>query len=126
MNSTNMRRVHFLIDLTIHDAKRQELEDVVNSMLEGTGKEPGALGYEWFLSADGKRCRLLETYADANAVQAHLSGPVVQKLVPKLLEVSSITRFEVYGVPDAAAVAALEGLGAEMFRYWKELGRAAA
>jgi quinol monooxygenase YgiN len=32
---------------------------------------------------------LLETYASAEAVQAHLAGPVVRELVPKLLALSS-------------------------------------
>jgi len=118
-------RVYFLVDLTIKDGKRQEFESVVNSMTEGTRKESGALGYEFFLSADGKRCRLLETYADANAVQSHVSGHVVQKLVPKLLEHSSMDRFEIYGAPDPPAVAALEAARAEIFRHWKGIGRAA-
>ena len=60
---------------------------------------PGTLGYEWFLSADLKRSRLVETYVDAAAVLEHFSGPVVQQLVPKLMQIASVTRFEVYGDP---------------------------
>ncbi len=119
-----MGNIHFLIDLDIHDGKHPEFDEVVQQMTDGTGDEPGALGYEWFLSADGTRCRLLETYADASAVAAHLASHVVQQLVPKLLEFSTIRRFEVYGMPDAPAVAALEYFGAEIFPGWKGLARA--
>ncbi len=72
-------------------------------MIAGSQKEPGALGYDWCLSSDRRRCRILETYADANAVLAHLTGPVGQEFLPTILEASSINRFEVYGDPDAKA-----------------------
>jgi quinol monooxygenase YgiN len=113
------RCVHFVPDLVIHEGKLEEFERIVKSMNEGTARESGALGYEWFLSKDGKRCRLLETYANAAAVQEHLSGHVVQQLVLQLRGCSTVNRFEVYGVPDAPAAAALETFGAEIFRHWK-------
>jgi hypothetical protein len=75
------------------------------------------------LSSDRRRCRILETYADANAVLAHLTGPVVQELVPNILKASSITRFEVYGDPGPEASRMLAGFGAEIFELWHELSR---
>ena len=66
-------------------------------------KEEGALAYEWYLSEDRKPCLLLETYKDANAVLARCTGPVVQGLVPNMLESSRITSFEVYGDPGVEA-----------------------
>lgn len=122
----NTQAVYFLLDLNILDGRQNDFERVAQAMTEGTQKESGALSYEWFLSADGKSCRLLETYVDSEAVQAHLAGHVVQQLVPKLLEFSSIARFEVYGSPDAQSAAALEAFGAEIFKGWKGLARSAA
>lgn len=94
-------------------------------MIARTLKEPGALAHEWFLSADHKRCLLLETYVDANAVLAPMKGPAVA-LVPKLLETSSINSFEVYGDPGAEAAKMLTGIGAEIFPHWLGLGRSFA
>ena len=113
------RCIYFVLDLAINDGKFEEFERIVKAMNEATAGEAGALAYDWFLSKDGKRCRLVEVYADAAAVQAHLSGAAVQQWVPKLLGVSSLSRFEVYGAPEAGAAAALEGFGAEIFQYWK-------
>lgn len=115
--------VRFTVDLAINAGKFDQFESIAQAMIAGTRKEAGALGYEWFLSADRKRCRLVETYADANAVLAHLTGPVVQELVPKLLETSSISGFEVYGDPGPEAAKMLAGLGAEIFLLWHGLGR---
>jgi quinol monooxygenase YgiN len=92
-------------------------------MIEGASKEEGALAYEWFLSADHHRCRLLETYADANATQAHLDSSVVKQLVPKLLQLAKLDRFEVYGSPDARAAEALRAVGATIYPHWKGLPR---
>jgi quinol monooxygenase YgiN len=115
--------VYFAVDLAITDGKLDQFESVAQEMIAGTRKEPGALAYEWFLSADRKRCLLLETYADANAVLAHCTGSVVRGLVPKMLEASSIKSFEVYGDPGPEAAKILAGVGAEIFPLWHGLGR---
>jgi quinol monooxygenase YgiN len=114
--------VRFTVDLAITDGKLDQFDSIAKEMIVCTLKEPGALGYEWFLSADHKRCLLLETYVDANAVLAHMKGSAVA-LVPKLLETSSINSFEVFGDPGAEAAKILAGVGAEIFPLWQGLGR---
>jgi len=115
--------VRFTVDLTINEENFYEFESISRTMIDGSQKEPGTLEYDFFLSADRKRCRLLETYADAEAVLAHLTGPVVQELVPRLLETSSLSGFEVYGDPGSKATQILTGFGAEIFGLWNGLNR---
>jgi len=115
----NSNRVHFVIDLTISEGKFKEFEATVRLMTEGTAKEQGALEYEWYLTSDRRRCRLLETYANVDAMQKHLGSAVVKELVPKLLTFAAISRFEVYGNPDAQSAAALKSFGAEIYQHWR-------
>jgi quinol monooxygenase YgiN len=115
--------VRLAVDLTINEGKLAAFDGIAQEMVEESRKEPGTLGYEWFLSADRKRCRLLETYADANAVLAHFSGPVVQELVPKLLGTASVTGFEVCGDPGPKVREMLAPFGAEIFDFRHGLGR---
>lgn len=115
--------VRFTVSLAIDEEKFDQFESVAKSMIAGILKEPGARGYDWFLSADRKRCRLVETYADQRAVLTHMTGPVVQELVPKILETASITSFEVYGDPGPEAAKMLAEVGAEIFPLWHGLGR---
>jgi quinol monooxygenase YgiN len=117
------QKVYFIVDLTIHDGQLANFEATAKTMTEGTLKESGALGYEWFLSKDRKQCRLIETYADANAVLAHVGGTVVQQLVPKMLENSTLTSFKVYGDPGPKASDILAKVGAEIAPLWHGLGR---
>ena len=109
--------VYLLVELTIHEGQTGAFNSIAQEMITGTQTEPGALAYEWYLSRDGKRCRLLETYRDANALLAHFKGPVVQQLVPKLAAHVTIDRFEVYGDPGAEAAAMLAGFGTEVFEH---------
>jgi quinol monooxygenase YgiN len=115
--------VQFNVSLSINDGKFEVFENIARSMTAGTLKESGALGYEWYLSADRKHCHLIEDYKDADAVLVHVEGPVVRELVPKLLEVSKIKSFHVYGDPGPKAAATLTGIGAEIFQFWQGLGR---
>jgi quinol monooxygenase YgiN len=115
--------VRFTVDLAINEEKFSEFEGIAEAMTAGSQKEPGTLGYDWFLSGDRRRCRIVETYADANSVLAHLTGPVVQELVPRLLGASSINGFEVYGDPGPKAAQMLAGFGAELFELWRGLSR---
>jgi len=119
----NQPTVRSAVDLTIHEGKFEEFDSLAQAMIAGSEKEPGALAYDWCLSGDRRRCRLVETYADANAVLAHLMGPVVRELVPKILGVSSLNGFEVYGDPGPKAAQMLAGLGAEIFPLWRGLSR---
>ncbi len=113
--------VGLVVDLTVHEGKFDAFETVAQEMIAGSRQEPGTLAYEWYLSGDGCSCRLVESYTDADAVLAHFTGPVVQVMVPKLLEVSSLTGFEVHGDPGAKATEMLAGFGAQIFRPWRGL-----
>ena len=113
--------VHLQVELTIHDGDFEAFERVAQEMIAGTRAEPGALGYEWYLSSDGKRCVIYESYRDAGALLAHINGPVVQQGVPKLLQHSALTRCRVFGDPGAEARAILTEFGAEIFDGWRSL-----
>jgi quinol monooxygenase YgiN len=67
--------------------------------------------------------RIIEAYADHNAVLAHLTSPVVRELVPKLLQTATLNRFEVYGDPGSESAEILAGVGAEIFSVWRGLSR---
>ena len=120
--------VYFLVTFNIHEGKLAAFEEAANASTAGTGKEPGALGYEWYLSSDRKTYKLVETYRDAAAALAHMNSSVVKDLVPKMLESASMASFEVYGDPGPEARARLEGFGAAIYEFKQGLGpqRAAA
>ena len=115
--------VRLTVNFTVTDAQMDTFKSVAAEMTVGTKKEPGTLGYEWFVSADGKRFRLVETYADAAAVEAHFMGPVVQAMVPKLAAVCSVDRFEIYGDPGLKVAEMAGGFGGVVYQYRMGINR---
>ena len=115
--------VRFTVSLSIPGENFAKFEALVQQMVAGTQTEAGARGYDWCLSKDRKTCKLIETYANAEAVQAHINGPVVQQLVPKLRDVATVTGFEVYGDPGPQAAELLTHIGAGIFPIWKGIKR---
>lgn len=109
-------QVYFHLNLKIHEGQMGTFRKIADEMTKLTKTESGALGYEWYVSADGTHCRLVETYADEAAVMAHVTGIAVRELLPQLLQVSTITSFGVYGNPGAQGAAALTAAGAEIFQ----------
>jgi quinol monooxygenase YgiN len=117
------KTVRLTVELTVNEGSQDAFEAVAKTMTAESGTEPGTLGYEWFFSPDRKHCRLLETYADADAVTAHFTGPVVGELVPKMVPLCTIDRFEIYGDPGPTVTAMAVAFGARIFRYWGGLSR---
>jgi len=115
--------VRLTVNMTVNEGHFEAFKGIAQSMTEGSKAEPGTLGYEWFAAADGKRFRLVETYVDAAAVEAHFMGPVVQQWVPKLAAVCAVDGFEIYGDPGPKVAQMAGGLGAVVFQYWIGIGR---
>ena len=52
-------KVRFTVSLAINDDKFDAFESIARTMVERTQTEPGALAYEFCLSDDRTRCRLI-------------------------------------------------------------------
>ncbi len=109
--------VWFVVDLAIKPNALPALEALARQMVDLTLREQGALVYEFFLSPDRSRCTVVEQYADEAAVLAHLTGPVVQTLVPKALEHASVERFAIFGDPGPDATPILNSLAATIYPH---------
>jgi quinol monooxygenase YgiN len=119
----NEKIVRPAVDVTVNDGQLEAFKSLAKAMTDKSEAEPGTLGYEWFFSSDGTRCRLLEIYVNADAVMAHFAGPVVRELVPQLIPLCRMDRFEIYGDPGPQVAQVAAGFGAQVFSYWVGLSR---
>ena len=117
----NKQEVHCIGNLTIHPGKLQEFTEIAREIIAATRKEPGSVGYDFLFNADGSRCRVVEIYRDADAMLAHMTGPVMRDIVPKLMGTMDIGGFEVYGDPGPKGTEVLTALGATIFERKHEL-----
>ncbi len=115
--------VRLTVNMTVSEGKLDAFKAVAQSMTEASQTEPGTLGYEWFASQDGRSFRLVETYVDAAAVEAHFTGRVVQQFVPQLAALCNVDGFEIYGDPGQKVAAMATAFGATVFPYWLGINR---
>lgn len=115
--------IRLAVDLVPNEGQLEEFKSIAAALNAVSNAEAGTLGYEWFSSPDGKSFRLLETYTDAAAVEAHFTGPAVQEWVPKLAAACRVERFEIYGDPGPKVNEMAGGLGAAFFQYASGINR---
>jgi quinol monooxygenase YgiN len=115
--------VRLNVSITVNEAQLDSFKSIARAMTEGSKAEHGTLGYEWFAEADGHRFRLVETYVNAAAVDAHFTGPVVQEWVPRLAAVCTVDGFEIYGDPGPNVAKRAGELGAIVLEYWLGIDR---
>jgi quinol monooxygenase YgiN len=115
--------VRLTVSMTVNDGQLAAFKRVAQSMTEGSKAESGTLGYEWFSSADEKTFRLVESYKDAQAVEAHFAGPVVQDYVPSLAAACTVNSMEFYGDPGPKVAEIAAGFGAVIFQYQMGIDR---
>jgi quinol monooxygenase YgiN len=99
------------LQMSVREGRLGDARELMSEMVAGTRQEPGALGYEWFLGADGKTCHINERYADSQAVMVHI-GNFGSKYAQRFLACFEPTSFSVYGDPSPEVRAGLDGLGA--------------
>jgi quinol monooxygenase YgiN len=99
--------VSWMLVLDLQPGREAEFRALMNDMVTATkNEEPGALDYEWSLSADGKRCHLFERYVDSAATMVHL-GNFGSKYAERFMAILTPVSFTIYGTPDAAVKGAL-------------------
>jgi quinol monooxygenase YgiN len=89
-------RIWKVVAFQLRAGRRAEFERVVRRFVARVEeREPGTVRYEWFVSEDGERCRIVEEYADEPALLAHLDN--IRDLYPELFAVADVTSIEVLG-----------------------------
>ena len=74
----------------------------------GSRAEPGALGYEWFVSEDGGVVHLVERYAGSDAALAHLET-FGERFAGRFLDATDPVRLTVMGSPSDTVKTTLSG-----------------
>lgn len=111
-----MEEIRYSVEFQIHEGDEQRFAELAAQCIDWAKQhEEGTLGYEWFLSDDGHTCQLDERFRDSDAMLAHLGGNIVSDILPKLLETSDITGFDVHGDPTPEAEQALAAFGTRNF-----------
>ncbi|HVC87816.1 MAG TPA: antibiotic biosynthesis monooxygenase [Gaiellaceae bacterium] len=103
-------QVSWVLELAIKPGELENFRALMDEMVDSTRAEPGALGYEWFVSDDGAAVHIYERYLDSDAVMVHL-GTFGEKFAGRFLSAVDPSRFTVFGNASDAVSEALAGFG---------------
>ena len=114
--------IQFVIEFIPGEGKMDHMKKVLTTAIETVEqKDQGALSYEFFFDEAETKLYAVERYIDADAALAHLG--LVAEILPKLLEVAQVNRFQVFGNPSEGLVQALAPLGVQVLEYWNGFSR---
>lgn len=116
------QEVQFVVEFTIAEGALAKFKEEAKPIIDAVeAKEPSTVAYRWYFNADETKCYVIEWYNHADVIPAHLLhvGPQLKKM----LEISKITRFEVFGNLNWAAKEALAAAGAVNYGFWEGFTR---
>lgn len=101
--------IGYTIEFDIRSGAVDAFREAAEEAIELAKDEPGTRQYEWFLNAEQGTCTTVEQFSDQAGAVAHVTGSVVEKVLPKLLEASDIRSIRLLGTPGPELEKALEG-----------------
>ncbi len=92
------KEIRFRIELAIEGSKIDEYKKPVQDMVRVLeADEPDTVNYEFYLNKSETICVVNETDESSESALAHTKGVASQTILPKIFNISRITKFDVYG-----------------------------
>jgi hypothetical protein len=114
--------IQYTIEWTIKPGGLEAFKTLANTVIKMVqDNEPEMKGYQWYFNDDESKCYTAEWQSSSESLLAHLQN--VGDVLPKFFDHSDITRFEVFGNPNAQALEAVKGLGAVVHGYYNGFTR---
>jgi len=111
-------QLQWIVEFSINRGKQTEFERLVKKISDIVRRsEPGTRKYEWFLDEKRNRCIVIESYDSSISGLAHTSGEAVIKILPEVLKIAKIIRFDVCGRPTKQLLDELADVKPSVYRF---------
>ncbi|MFL9913190.1 putative quinol monooxygenase [Paraburkholderia sp. RL17-337-BIB-A] len=118
------QEIYWIFTVSVKPGRFDEFKKLVVEIVAETGKEAGALAYEYSVSSDQSAVHVFERYRDSAAVVTHIDQ-TFGRFAERFMSLVTPAGFVVYGTPDEEARGKLDGMGAvymtlfDGFRRWE-------
>lgn len=117
-------QIHFRAEFAIEHGKIDEYKQLIQEMSRVVeANEPDTIEYQFYLNREKSRCIVHETYANSDAVLAHNAGVASQTILPSILSISRISRFDVYGNPSKELLKVLTNFSPQFYNLFAGFSR---
>ena len=116
-----MNKIQFTARFRIHAGKLDEAKKIAfecMAIVKEKEEGKGALQYDWFFSTDQTECVVRETYADSNAVLAHMGN--LGEPLGQILAISDF-ELEIYGDMSEELQKAVAALDPKVYSFFQGL-----
>ncbi len=109
-------QIHFRVEIAIEEGKAEEFTKLIQDMSRTLeANEPDTLEYKFYLNRNKTNCIAHETYRNSEAAIAHNNGVASKTILPRIFDISKITRFDVYGSPSEELEKVLASFGIKTY-----------
>lgn len=99
--------VYWILTADINEGQMDNFKSFMSELVEVTKRdEPGALNYEWSISADNKTIHLFERYANSEATLIHMDN-FGKNFAKRYMEIFTPKTFTLYGNPSEGVIKAV-------------------
>ena len=117
-----MSTVKFTVELVVQRHQLSDFKRIAREMNAIVRKdEPLTLQCQWFFHEGEDKWYLTETFPDSDAFLQHLANVASQ--LGQLLEITEVSRFEVFGDLSFAAKATIASFGVKYLTLWEGVSR---
>lgn len=117
-------RIWYVGEYSVQPGKVAEFKRLMQSVIDQEHSEgTDVLVYEFFFDDHESKFHAIESFQDSDGVLRHLER--CGEAVTKVLEISDLTRFEIYGNASEALRDALAPFGAKIVPTWAGFTRPA-
>ena len=114
--------IWLVAELTIAKGKTEFFKSRMKTLINQVqAQESDTLIFQLFFNDDETKCYPLELYKDSEALTTHIHN--VRDVFKPVLEVSQLTRIEIYGNATEELKEAAAPLGAKYFTSWDGFSR---
>src|SRR3954447_19994484 len=115
----NHNHVHFRIEFTINEGKREDFKKLIQEMARTVQEtEPDTITFQFYLNKNNTKCIVHETYSNSDAALTHKNEVASKTILPKIFEIAKINRFDAYGNPSEELQNVLTSFGSKMYNLF--------
>jgi quinol monooxygenase YgiN len=116
--------IHVRAEFNIEDGKIEGYKKLVQDMSRAVeANEPETTRYQFYLDGPETKCIVWETYTSSEAALAHINGAASQIILPKIFNISKMTKIEVYGKPSEELRKAIIGSSPQTYNLFAGFSR---
>ena len=114
--------IWLVAELTLAKGKTESFKSRLKTLMNQVqAQESDTLIFQFFFNDDETKCYPLELYKDSEALKTHIHN--VRDVFKPVLEVSQLTRIEIYGNATQELKETAVTLGAKFFKSWDGFSR---